>query len=133
MYFEDRVLSKQLWRTLFLACSKDYSHCSRRLQRFRVASDGGTGNQEKFPVKKTKTISNDVDPIWNEHFKLEVEDLATQKLTVEVLDDEGLQPSQLIGSAQIDLKNLKAEALEDIWVPCLSQEERSIWSLSTIL
>lgn len=75
-------------------------------------------------VKKTKTINNDIDPIWNEHFKLEVEDLATQKLTVEVYDDEGLQPSQLIGSAHIDLKNLTPEAFEDIWLPLYKESKK---------
>ncbi|KAI5080729.1 hypothetical protein GOP47_0003912 [Adiantum capillus-veneris] len=81
-------------------------------------------------VKKTKTINNDIDPIWNEHFKLEVEDLATQKLTIEVLDDEGLQAAQLIGSAQIDLKNLEPEAFEDIWAP-LYKASKKHQSLAT--
>eukprot|EP00250_Pteridium_aquilinum_P031615 c4393_g1_i1 orf=482-2194(+) len=79
-------------------------------------------------IKKTKTISNDIDPIWNEHFKLEVEDLATQKLTIQVFDDEGLQAAQLIGTAEVELSTLKPEAFEDIWVPLYkgSKKNRSL-------
>lgn len=75
-------------------------------------------------IKKTKTISNDTDPIWNEHFKFEVEDLATQKLTIKVFDDEGLQAAQLIGLTQVELNTLKPEALEDLWLPLVKESKK---------
>lgn len=76
-------------------------------------------------VKKTKTISNDCDPIWNEHFKLEVEDQSTQRLTIQVFDDEGIQASQLIGSAYVELSGLKPEEFEDVWLPLFKEPKKN--------
>ncbi|KAH6558148.1 hypothetical protein KP509_1Z077000 [Ceratopteris richardii] len=76
-------------------------------------------------VKKTKTINNDTDPIWNEHFKFEVEDLASQRLIIEVYDDEGLQLPQLIGSTSRELKDLKPEAYEDLWIPIYKESKKT--------
>lgn len=75
-------------------------------------------------VKKTKIINNDIDPIWNEHFKFEVEDQATQKLTIQVFDDEGVQAAQLIGTAQVELNALKPEAFEDVWLPLFKESKK---------
>ncbi|KAL0728302.1 hypothetical protein Bca4012_024395 [Brassica carinata] len=58
-------------------------------------------------TKKTKTISNSLNPIWNEHFEFVVEDVSTQHLTVRVFDDEGVGSSQLIGAAQVPLHELE--------------------------
>jgi len=35
-------------------------------------------------MKKSKTINNDLNPIWNEHFEFVVEDLTTQHKNVKV-------------------------------------------------
>lgn len=68
--------------------------------------------------------NNDIDPIWNEHFKFEVEDQATQKLTIQVFDDEGVQAAQLIGTAQVELNALKPEAFEDVWLPLFKESKK---------
>ncbi|KAM1155131.1 hypothetical protein EV1_025832 [Malus domestica] len=47
-------------------------------------------------MKRSKTINNDLNPIWNEHFEFIVEDESTQHLVVKVYDDEGFQASELI-------------------------------------
>ncbi|KAJ4911886.1 Synaptotagmin-4 [Raphanus sativus] len=67
-------------------------------------------------TKKTKTISNSLNPIWNEHFEFVVEDVSTQHLTVRVFDDEGVGSSQLIGAAQVPLNELEPGKVKDIWL-----------------
>ncbi|KAJ0230647.1 Synaptotagmin [Hirschfeldia incana] len=67
-------------------------------------------------TKKTKTISNSLNPIWNEHFEFIVEDVSTQHLTVRVFDDEGVGSSQLIGAAQVPLNELEPGKVKDIWL-----------------
>jgi Ca2+-dependent lipid-binding protein len=68
--------------------------------------------------------NNDIDPIWNDHFKLEVEDLASQKLTIKVFDDEGLQEPQLIGTAHLELNGLVPERLDDMWLPLYKESKK---------
>ncbi|XP_021738935.1 synaptotagmin-5-like isoform X1 [Chenopodium quinoa] len=67
-------------------------------------------------TKKSKTISNQLNPIWNESFDFVVEDPATQHLTVRVYDDEGLQPPQLIGCAQIPINVLEPGKVKIEWL-----------------
>lgn len=67
-------------------------------------------------MKKSKTIDNQLNPIWNEHFEFIVEDASTQYLTVRVFDDEGLQPSEFIGCAQVALKDLEPGKVKDVWL-----------------
>ncbi|KAL7164184.1 hypothetical protein ACSBR2_040156 [Camellia fascicularis] len=67
-------------------------------------------------MKTSKIISNQLNPIWNEHFEFIVEDASTQHLTVRVFDDEGLQPSEFIGCAQIALKDLEPGKVKDVWL-----------------
>lgn len=68
-------------------------------------------------MKKSKTVDNDLNPIWNETFKFEVEDLSTQSLFIRVLDEEGVQEAEFLGCAKLELKKLKLGQLIDIWVP----------------
>ncbi|KAM7459518.1 hypothetical protein LguiA_036512 [Lonicera macranthoides] len=67
-------------------------------------------------MKTSKTINNELNPIWNEHFDFIVEDASTQHLTVRVFDDEGVQASELIGCAQVPLKDLEPGKVKDIWL-----------------
>ncbi|CAI0388630.1 unnamed protein product [Linum tenue] len=57
-------------------------------------------------TKTSKIISNDLNPIWNEHYEFVVEDASTQHLYVKIFDDEGLQASELLGCAQVQLSEL---------------------------
>ncbi|KAE9452213.1 hypothetical protein C3L33_15911, partial [Rhododendron williamsianum] len=61
-------------------------------------------------------VNNQLNPIWNEHFEFIVEDASTQYLTVRVFDDEGLQPSEFIGVAQVALKDLEPGKVKDVWL-----------------
>ncbi|XWS26199.1 hypothetical protein CRYUN_Cryun26dG0010500 [Craigia yunnanensis] len=67
-------------------------------------------------MKTSKTINNQLNPIWNEHFEFIVEDASTQHLTVRVFDDEGVQVAELIGCAQVALKDLEPGKVKDIWL-----------------
>ncbi|CAN8256670.1 unnamed protein product [Cochlearia groenlandica] len=74
-------------------------------------------------TNKTKTISNSLNPIWNEHFNFIVEDVSTQHLTVRVFDDEGVGSSQLIGAAQVPLNELEPGKVKDIWLKLVKDLE----------
>ncbi|KAK6912591.1 C2 domain [Dillenia turbinata] len=67
-------------------------------------------------MKTSKTINNDLNPIWNEHFEFIVEDVSTQHVTVRVFDDEGIQAAELIGCAQFPLKELEPGKVKDVWL-----------------
>ncbi|XP_057959607.1 synaptotagmin-5-like [Malania oleifera] len=74
-------------------------------------------------TKTSKTINNDLNPIWNEHFEFIVEDASTQHLTIRVFDDEGVQASELIGCAQVPLKNLEPGKVKDVWLKLVKDLE----------
>ncbi|MBA0574266.1 hypothetical protein Golob_001493 [Gossypium lobatum] len=65
-------------------------------------------------IKTSKTINNQLNPIWNEHYEFIVEDASTQHLTVRIFDDEGIQAPELIGCAQVALKDLEPGKVKDI-------------------
>ncbi|XVF35622.1 hypothetical protein REPUB_Repub18cG0161900 [Reevesia pubescens] len=67
-------------------------------------------------MKTSKTINNQLNPIWNEHFEFIVEDASTQHLTVRVYDDEGVQAAELIGCTQVALKDLEPGKVKDMWL-----------------
>ncbi|CAL5358919.1 unnamed protein product [Camellia sinensis] len=67
-------------------------------------------------MKTSKTINNQLNPIWNEHFDFIVEDESTQYLTIRVFDDEGVQASELIGCAHVALKDLEPGKVKDVWL-----------------
>ncbi|XP_044464818.1 synaptotagmin-5-like [Mangifera indica] len=71
-------------------------------------------------MKTSKIIDNQLNPIWNEHFEFVVEDPATQHLTVRIFDDEGgVKAAELIGCAQIALRDLEPGKVKDIWLKLL--------------
>ncbi|KAJ4791973.1 Calcium-dependent lipid-binding (CaLB domain) family protein [Rhynchospora pubera] len=67
-------------------------------------------------TRKSKTINNELNPIWNESYEFVVEDPSTQFVTVKVLDDEGLQPSELIGCARVSLSQLQPGKVKVVWL-----------------
>ncbi|XP_034223928.1 synaptotagmin-5-like isoform X2 [Prunus dulcis] len=74
-------------------------------------------------MKKSKTINNDLNPIWNEHFEFIVEDASTQHLVVKVYDDEGVQSSELIGCAHVRLSELQPGKVKDVWLKLVKSLE----------
>nr|XP_029116884.1 synaptotagmin-5 isoform X2 [Elaeis guineensis] len=74
-------------------------------------------------MKTSKTISNNLNPIWNEHFEFVVEDAATQHLVVKIYDDDGFQVSEFIGCAQVMLKDLQPGKVKDVWLKLVKDLE----------
>ncbi|KAJ4845054.1 Synaptotagmin-5 [Turnera subulata] len=74
-------------------------------------------------MKTSKIINNDLNPIWNEHFEFTVEDATTQHLVVKIYDDEGLQASELIGCAQVQLSELEPGKVKDVWLKLVKDLE----------
>ncbi|KAG9146234.1 hypothetical protein Leryth_007934 [Lithospermum erythrorhizon] len=67
-------------------------------------------------MKKSRTINNQLNPVWNEHFQFVVEDASTQHLVVKIYDEEGVQSAELIGCAQVYLNQLEAGKVKDVWL-----------------
>ncbi|KAL0812559.1 hypothetical protein Bca101_069002 [Brassica carinata] len=74
-------------------------------------------------TQRSKTINNDLNPIWNEHFEFVVEDASTQHLVVRVYDDEGVQASELLGCAQIRICELEPGKVKDVWLKLVKDLE----------
>ncbi|PIA42311.1 hypothetical protein AQUCO_02000036v1 [Aquilegia coerulea] len=74
-------------------------------------------------TKTSKVINNQLNPIWNEHFEFVIEDESTQHLTVKVFDDEGVQASELLGCAQVRLKDLEPGKVKDVWMKLVKDLE----------
>ncbi|CAN1812592.1 SYT4 [Linum perenne] len=74
-------------------------------------------------TKTSKVINNQLNPIWNEHFEFIVEDSSTQRLTIRVFDDEGISASELIGQAQVTLKDLEPGKVKDVWLKLVKDLE----------
>ncbi|KAJ8562284.1 hypothetical protein K7X08_011575 [Anisodus acutangulus] len=74
-------------------------------------------------MKKSKTINNQLNPVWNEHFEFVVEDPLTQHLVVKIYDDEGLQAAELIGCAHVRLNELEPGKVKDVWLKLVKDLE----------
>ncbi|CAI9101637.1 OLC1v1039007C1 [Oldenlandia corymbosa var. corymbosa] len=62
---------------------------------------------------KTKTIENNLNPVWNQKFDLIVEDHETQSLIVEVFDKDVGQDEKL-GVAKVRMSELEPEAAKEV-------------------
>ncbi|KAK3039982.1 hypothetical protein RJ639_027172 [Escallonia herrerae] len=74
-------------------------------------------------MKTSKTINNQLSPVWNEHFEFIVEDASTQHLVVKIYDDEGFQSAELIGCAQVGLRELEPGKVKDVWLKLVKDLE----------
>ncbi|PNY00575.1 plant synaptotagmin, partial [Trifolium pratense] len=74
-------------------------------------------------TKTSKTINNQLNPIWNEHFEFIIEDASTQHLTIRIFDDEGIQAAELIGCAQVSLKELEPGKVKVVWLKLVKDLE----------
>ncbi|CAI9758930.1 unnamed protein product [Fraxinus pennsylvanica] len=74
-------------------------------------------------MKKSRTINNQLNPVWNEHFEFVIEDASTQHLVIKIYDDEGVQSSELIGCAQLQLSDLEPGKVKDTWLKLVKDLE----------
>ncbi|KMZ74128.1 Synaptotagmin-1 [Zostera marina] len=70
----------------------------------------------KDRIKKSKTINNDLNAIWNEHLEFTVEDVSTQNLLIKVYDAEGLGAAELIWCTRVYLNDLEPGKLKNMWL-----------------
>ncbi|CAI5513329.1 unnamed protein product [Closterium sp. Naga37s-1] len=68
-------------------------------------------------TRRSRTIANSVNPLWNHSFEFTVEDAETQRLVIKVWDDQELTASLPVGQAAIVLADLPPLKLVDRWVP----------------
>ncbi|KAL2623548.1 hypothetical protein R1flu_003753 [Riccia fluitans] len=75
-------------------------------------------------MKRSKTINGDLCPVWNEIYEFEVEDQDSQNLIVKIFDEDRSQVEELIGCAQVSLKELQPGVLEEKWISLVRDLER---------
>ncbi|KAL3348986.1 hypothetical protein AABB24_022247 [Solanum stoloniferum] len=63
---------------------------------------------------KTKTIDNNLNPVWDQTFELIAEDKETQSLFVEVFDKDNIGQDERMGVAKLPLNELVADAAKEI-------------------
>ncbi|CAN0901147.1 SYT5 [Linum grandiflorum] len=71
-------------------------------------------------IRTTEIMSNDPNPIWNEVFEFVVDDQSTQQLHIKIFDDED---SQLLGCAQVALKELQVGEWKSEWLKLVKDLE----------
>jgi Ca2+-dependent lipid-binding protein len=79
--------------------------------------------QTKDKTKRSKSKNNTLKPVWNEKFKLEVEDPEYQKLTLRLMDDESVEKSEYIGTAQLSIKEFQPHHETELWCDVLEDPE----------
>ncbi|BBN13316.1 hypothetical protein MPTK1_6g02520 [Marchantia polymorpha subsp. ruderalis] len=75
-------------------------------------------------MKRSKTINGDLSPIWNEIYEFEVEEQETQKLTIKVFDEDREHEEELLGCAQVLLRDLEPGVLTEKWINLVRNLEK---------
>uniref|UniRef100_A0A915Q6N5 C2 domain-containing protein n=1 Tax=Setaria digitata TaxID=48799 RepID=A0A915Q6N5_9BILA len=83
----------------------------------RMASDPYCQIQVGSQFYRTRTIDNDLNPIWNEYFEFVVDEANGQKLRIELLDYDKTSRDEELGRLVIDLINVKTKRNLDDWFP----------------
>lgn len=66
---------------------------------------------------KTRTVANNLYPIWNEYFEFVVDQVDCQKLRFELFDEDVGSSDEELGRLTIDLMMIKKEGYIDSWFP----------------
>ncbi|VDP20520.1 unnamed protein product [Onchocerca flexuosa] len=66
---------------------------------------------------RTKTIDNDLNPVWNEYFEFIVDQADGQKLRIELFDYDKTSSDEELGRLTIDLDNVRTKKNLDSWFP----------------
>ncbi|MCP9258736.1 Extended synaptotagmin-2 [Dirofilaria immitis] len=82
-----------------------------------MASDPYCEIQVGSQFYRTKTIDNDLNPVWNEYFEFVVDQANGQKLRIELFDYDKTSNDEELGRLAIDLVNIKAKRNLDDWFP----------------
>jgi len=66
---------------------------------------------------KTKTIKNNLNPEWNFETDIPVQENGPNNMKIEVFDSDKIGKDKSLGSANIDVRDLLNEPLEEAWIP----------------
>ncbi|KHN78918.1 Extended synaptotagmin-2 [Toxocara canis] len=66
---------------------------------------------------KTRTIDNDLNPVWNEYFEAVVDEADGQKLRLELFDEDTTGSDEELGRLSLDLDIIKRDGSVDRWFP----------------
>lgn len=66
---------------------------------------------------KTRTIDNDLNPVWNEYFEAVVDQADGQKMRIELFDEDTAGSDEELGRLSIDLDKIKTTGVIDRWFP----------------
>merc|ERR1712013_516795 len=66
---------------------------------------------------KTKTIKNNLNPEWNFETDIPVQENGPNNRKIEVFDSDKIGKDKSLGSANIDVRDLLNEPLEEAWIP----------------
>ncbi|CAK9191301.1 unnamed protein product [Sphagnum troendelagicum] len=67
-------------------------------------------------IRRSTTIKNTLNPVWNEMFELEVEDPVQQKLVIFLLDEGATQEFQVLGCTKLNLEDLENGIVSERWL-----------------
>lgn len=67
-------------------------------------------------IKRCTTKKNTLHPVWNEGFRIEVDDPWSQRLTLQLMDEESLSRAEFIGRAIIPLNDLQPREPKEMWL-----------------
>jgi Ca2+-dependent lipid-binding protein len=62
---------------------------------------------------KTRTIDNDLNPIWNEYFEAVVDQADGQKLRIELFDEDTTGSDEELGRLALDLERIRRKGIID--------------------
>lgn len=67
-------------------------------------------------IKRSSTKKNSLNPVWNEGFKIEVDDPENQQLTVQLMDEESVSKAEYIGRAIVPFNDLVPHKPKEMWL-----------------
>ena len=67
-------------------------------------------------VFRTKSIKSSLEPVWDEQFEFQIEDLATDYLLLECWDADAVSADDRMGEARIELGELEVEQRTPTWL-----------------
>uniref|UniRef100_A0A0R3RWY1 C2 domain-containing protein n=1 Tax=Elaeophora elaphi TaxID=1147741 RepID=A0A0R3RWY1_9BILA len=82
-----------------------------------MASDPYCQIQVGSQFHRTKTIDDDLNPVWNEYFEFVVDQAHGQKLRIELFDYDKMSSDEELGRLVIDLDNVEEKRNLDDWFP----------------
>lgn len=67
-------------------------------------------------IKRSSTRKNSLNPVWNEGFRIEVDDPQYQSLTVQLMDEESASSADYIGRAVIPMSDFEPLKPRELWL-----------------